>query len=157
MARIREPVKSDVPAMLDLAEARREEYQRYQPTFWRKAGDSRERQRPYLERLISEEHVIARVYESDGVIEAFIIGALIPAPPVYDPGGPICLVDDFAIRDEGAWEIVGAALLDAVTAEARRRGAVLVVVIAGRQDQPRRALLTQVGYDVASEWHIRHL
>jgi hypothetical protein len=146
-----------VPAILDLAEAKREEYQRYQPTFWRKAGDSRERQRPFLERLVSDENVIAFVYEVSGMINAFIIGSIMSAPPVHDPGGPVCLIDDFATVDDATCESAGAALLEAVTAEARRRGAVLCVVIAGRLDRAKREMLAAAGYTVASEWHTRAL
>jgi hypothetical protein len=154
---IRRAGPSDVPSMLDLAEAKREQYQRYQPTFWRKAGDSRERHRQFLERLISDENVIAFVHEAGGAINAFVVGSIMPAPPVYDPGGPVCLIDDFATADEATWETAGAALLEMVSAEAKRRGAVLCVVIAGRFDRPKREMLAAAGYIVASEWHTREL
>jgi GNAT superfamily N-acetyltransferase len=146
-----------VPAILDIAEAKREEYQRYQPTFWRRAGDSREKHRAFLETLVENEAVIVRVHESDGVVDGFIIGTLLSAPPVYDPGGLVCLVDDFATRDPAGWASFGAALLNDVTAAAKRRGAVLAAVICGHLDQPKRAMLANAGYAVASEWHTREL
>jgi hypothetical protein len=65
---IRRAAPADIPAILDLAEAKREEYQRYQPTFWRKAGDSRERQRPFLARLVADENVIALVHDEPSTI-----------------------------------------------------------------------------------------
>lgn len=40
---VRPATKDDITDILDLAESKREEYQRYQPTFWRKAGDSLEK------------------------------------------------------------------------------------------------------------------
>jgi hypothetical protein len=116
---IRRAGPSDVPSMLDLAEAKREQYQRYQPTFWRKAGDARERHRQFLERLISDEYVIAFVHEAGGAINAFVVGSIMPAPPVYDPGGPVFLIDDFATADEATWETAGDALLEMVSAEAK--------------------------------------
>jgi hypothetical protein len=76
---------------------------------------------------------------------------------VYDPGGPVLLVDDFATREPEGWATVGAALLAAVTAEARARGALLAVVICGHLDRPKRALLAGAGFAVASEWHTRAL
>jgi hypothetical protein len=154
---VRPATHEDVPAILDLAEARRDEYQRYQPTFWRKAADSREQHEPFLRRLIDDQSIIARVHESGGTIDAFAIAALIPAPPVYDPGGPVCLIDDFATVNPAGWETAGAALLAAVTSEAKLRGAVLSVVIAGHLDQPRREMLARAGYRIASEWHTREL
>jgi hypothetical protein len=99
---IREPTRADIPAILDLAEAKHEEYQRYQPTFWRRAGDSRERHEAYLAALLADERVIFRVHERDGVVDGFILGHLPTPPPVYDPGGPVCLIDDFATRDRDA-------------------------------------------------------
>lgn len=154
---IRRATKADVPAILDIAEAKREEYQRYQRTFWRRAGDSREKHGAFVGTLVENEGVIFRVHERDGVVDGFIIGNLLPAPPVYDPGGPVCLVDDFATRDAAGWESFGAALLEDVTAEAKRRGAVLAAVICGHLDRPKRAMLAGAGYGVASEWHTKEL
>jgi len=48
----------DVTDMVELAEQRRLHYQRYQPTFWRKAEDSREQHIPFLESLLKREDVI---------------------------------------------------------------------------------------------------
>jgi hypothetical protein len=101
--------------------------------------------------------VIFRVHEAGGVIDGFIVATLLPSPPVYDPGGPVCLVDDFATKDPAAWAASGAALLADLTAEAKRRGAVLAVVICGHLDQPKRAMLATAGYGVASEWHTKEL
>jgi hypothetical protein len=154
---IRQATKADVPAILDLAEAKREEYQRYQRTFWRRAGDSPEKHRAFLETLVEDDAVLFRVHEAGGVVDGFIVGTLLPAPPVYDPGGPVCLIDDFATRYPGDWAAFGAALLADVTAEAKRRGAVLAAVICGHLDQPKRAMLASAGYGVASEWHTREL
>lgn len=101
--------------------------------------------------------MIFRVHERDGVVDGFAVGHLPQPPPVYDPGGPVCLIDDFATRDPEGWASSGAALLEAVTAEAKRRGVILVVVICGHADRPKRAMLAGAGYGVASEWHTREL
>jgi GNAT superfamily N-acetyltransferase len=154
---IRKPTRRDIPDILALAEATREEYQRYQRTFWRKAGDSLEKHQLFLERLLEDDHVQARIHETNGTIDAFVFASIMPAPPVYDPGGAVCLIDDFAAIDAAAWATAGAALLEAVTAEAKERGATLAVVIAGHLDQPKRAMLARTGYTIASEWHTREL
>lgn len=70
-------------------------------------------------------------------------GHLGPAPPVYDPGGPVLLLD----------ELPGGASVAAVEAAAAAMGAVLAVVpatpgAAGEQH------LTQRGWTVASQWHL---
>jgi hypothetical protein len=52
--------------MVGLSEQKRIEYQRYQPAFWRKAKDSREKQIPFFASLIGSDHVIALLHEQGG-------------------------------------------------------------------------------------------
>jgi hypothetical protein len=85
------------------------------------------------------------------------IGALTTAPPVYNPGGPVCIVDDFAVARPEEWRIVGDALLTALAREVQARGAVLLVVVCAQHDQAKRALLQEAGCSVASEWHVKPL
>jgi len=82
---------------------------------------------------------------------------LIPAPPVYDPGGLTCLVDDFVVREPEAWDQVGASLLRAVNQLARERGAVQTVVVCRRLDEAKRATLADQGLTVVSEWSVVEL
>ena len=93
--------------------------------------------------------------EESGAVRGFIWGKVVDAPPVYDPGGKVCMVDDFVVREPALWAAVGRALLDEVRRLARERGAVLVVVVCGPHDQPKRALLAMDDFTVASEWHVR--
>jgi hypothetical protein len=122
MSGIRRPTPDDVSAILDVAEANRVDYQRYQVTFWRRAGDSREQQLAFLQSHVVDERVIASVHESDRVIDGFVFASLLPARPVYSPGGPVALVDDIALRSPVDWLTLGAALVDEAIAEARRKG-----------------------------------
>jgi hypothetical protein len=64
---------------------KRIEYQRYQPTFWRQAQDSREQQIPFFESLIGSDRAIALVHEQGGKVDGFIIAMLQPAPPPWRP------------------------------------------------------------------------
>jgi hypothetical protein len=80
---------------------------------------------------------------------------LVPAPPVYDPGGLTCLVDDFMVATPDLSASVGAALLDKAIEHARPRGAVQTVVVCGPHDTPKRAMLIDAGHVVASEWHTK--
>ena len=69
---------------------------------------------------------------------------LVDAPPVYDPGGPVCFVED--------WQGNESLLTDAEQ-EAAKRGAVVVRVICAHDDTSRAKMLTTRGYAVASEWY----
>lgn len=37
-----------------------------------------------------------------GELAGFAVGTIVTAPPIYDPGGPICVIDDFAVADSGS-------------------------------------------------------
>ena len=81
--------------------------------------------------------MIALVHESAGSIDGFVIAALMDAPPVYDPGGLTCLIDDFVVADGRDWQTIGLALLAEANRQARERGAAQTVVVCGHQDQPK--------------------
>jgi GNAT superfamily N-acetyltransferase len=152
--RIRAATEADVAAMTLLAAARREQYAGYQPTFWRPAADARDRHRGYLAGLVAGDQAITLVGEEDGQLTGFLIATLTAAPPVYDPGGLTCQIDDFAVAQAGTWATTGAALLRAGLAEAARRGAVQAVVVTAHLDHPKREALRACGLDIASEWWV---
>ncbi|HEY3368818.1 MAG TPA: hypothetical protein VGK74_27490 [Symbiobacteriaceae bacterium] len=152
---IRRARPADVPFLVELSEQKRLEYEQYQPVFWRRAEDARERQEPFFESQVKSERVIAMVHEHRGVVDGFVIGVLVTAPPVYAPGGYICSIDDYMVADPDDWETIGAVLLKEVCREARRRGAVLVNVVSGHEDGTKRAMLAEAGFTIASEWHVK--
>jgi GNAT superfamily N-acetyltransferase len=154
---IRKAGPADVPRMVDLSEQKRLQHQSYQPTFWRKAADSREKQLPHFERVIGSDRVIALVHERAGTIDGFVIATVVEAPPVYDPGGLTCVVDDFVVADPQDWEAIGAPLLSEAYREASAQGAVQTVVVCGHQDQPKRAMLAGDGFSIASEWYVKEI
>ena len=154
---IRKATQDDVSAMVELAEQRRIQYQQYQPTFWRKAADSRERHTPFLSKLVQDERVVALVSERNGAIDGFLIATLVPAPPVYDPGGKTCNIDDFCVADDVDWEQSGKALLDETMREMKTRGAVQTVVVCAHLDEAKRTMLAEEGFTIASEWYVRNI
>jgi hypothetical protein len=80
-----------------------------------------------------------------------VIARLEPAPPVYDPGGPACTIDDF-----GADNVTTAReLLVGVRRWATKRGATQLVMIAAHGDATTRALLKDEGLTLASEWWVQ--
>lgn len=143
--------------MVSLAAAKRAEYETYQPTFWRKARDAEAQQTPFFLALLARENVVALVAEEEDAIRGFVIATLVGSPPVYDPGGLTCLVDDFTVSTSDRWPRVGKELLEEATRRAQEGGAVQVVVVCGQRDEAKRALLSQIGCSIASEWWTRPL
>jgi Acetyltransferase (GNAT) family len=143
--------------MVAIAEVKRVDYEGYSPVFWRKAPDSSATQELFFQRLLTGTDVIALVAETEPILLGFIIGSIATAPPVYHPGGPVCIVDDFAVANPMEWGSVGAALLAAMEHEAKARGTVLSVVVCAQRDQAKRAMLREAGLAVASEWYVKPL
>lgn len=140
--------------MLRLADHQRHLYATYQPVFWRPAADAVARHRPYLSALVDDDAVITLVAAIDKGLAGFAIGRLVAAPPVYDPRGVSCFVDDFAVADPGDWLTAGVDLLRAVCRAARERDAAQIVVVTGQLDEAKRAALAVGGLSVASEWWV---
>jgi len=134
LARIRRAQQADISALVDLSEQKRLQYQAYQPTFWRKAEDSRTKQHAYFEHLLAHESTLILLHEDGSRIDGFVIASIVKAPPVYDPRGLVCSVDDYCVAEGDLWQGVGLSLLDEVKQEAKQRNCVLVVVVCGHQD-----------------------
>jgi hypothetical protein len=156
-AGIRQAQPFDILRIVELIEQRRVQYQEYQPKFWRKAKDSSDAERAYLESIIDSPPAIVLVHEQDGAIDGVIIGMLEHLPPVYDPGGPVCIVDDFVVSSPDLWTAAGVSLLNALSREARERGAVHLTIGCGHLDRLKRTMLAVHGYAIASEWYVRDL
>jgi len=140
--------------MVALSEQKRTEYAAYQPRFWRKTENSAAVQTPYFHRLLTQENVLALIALQDAAVVGFVIASLVPAPPVYDPGGLTCLIDDFCVAQPDLWQTAGRDLIQAVTEGAAARGAVQAVVVCGHLDEPKRTLLRDRGMRIASEWYV---
>jgi len=138
-------------------EAKRVEAEGYSPVFWRKAPDSSSKHEAFLLSLLGSPDIIALVAEGDAGVVGFAIGAMAMPPPVYAPGGPVCIVADYAVKESAGWSTVGSELLESVAQAAKARGAVLLVVVCPRRDNAKRDLLEKSGCSVASEWHVRVL
>jgi len=154
---VRSAAPGDVDAVVRLAAARRAQYETYQPVFWRAAADAAARHRPHLAGLIEEPAVITLVVVTERDVAGFAIATVAAAPPVYDPGGLTCMVDDFAVADSRDWPTVGVVLLRAVSRAALERGAAQMVVVTAQLDEAQRAVLAASGLSVASEWWVRPL
>jgi hypothetical protein len=151
---VEQATADDLEPLLALAAARREVYATYQPRFWRPAADAVDRQRGYLRGLLEDDATLVVTARGDGHLHGFAVGRIVPAPPVYDPGGPTCVLDDFAVDHQEAWPEVGPPLLDAVRSWARSRGAAQLVVVTAHLDEAQRAALRAAGLGIASEWWV---
>ncbi|HUC60225.1 MAG TPA: GNAT family N-acetyltransferase [Streptosporangiaceae bacterium] len=150
---VRAATQADLDAIVALASAKRRQYSGYQPVYWAPAPDAEKKQGPYLAKLIGKEDVITLVSESSGVVTGFVVGFMGDAPAVYDPGGRTCQIDDFVV-EPGRWGSAGAQLLRAATEQAKDRGAIQVVVVAGHLDEEKREALLACGLSIASEWWV---
>ena len=154
---IRKAIEKDAPRIADLADAKRRQYEAYQPVFHRPAANAKEMHESYLKGLVGKEGGIFLVFEDDGEVIGFIIAEVRSAPPVYDPGGKVCYVDDFVVADQGKWGSVGRQLLEAALRDARAAETVLGLVVCGPKDAEKRAALVAMGFDVAAEWFVKPL
>jgi GNAT superfamily N-acetyltransferase len=144
----------DVEEIAALADVRRAEYELRQPLFWRRAENALDRHRAYLHGLVDAADRLFLVARHAGRLSGFVLGRLVPAPPVYEPGGLTCLVDDFAVAVPDTWPTLGLDLLHALAERARDRGVVQVVVVTGRDDEAKRKAMESAGLAVASEWWV---
>ncbi len=76
---------------------------------------------------------------------------------MYDPGGPVCTIDDFTVATPDLWATTGVALLEATTALARERGVVLMITVCGHLDMPKRSMLQEHGATIAAETFVKPL
>jgi len=150
---IRPATPADVDAIAAMAGARRRQYSTYQPVFWAPSPDAEEVHKPYLAAQVADENVISLVSENSGKLTGFVIASLTGAPPVYNPGGRTCQIDDFVVAP-GEWNSSGAQLLMAAIELAVHRGAIQAVVVTGHLDEEKREALRACGLSIASEWWV---
>ena len=144
----------DLDLLLAIASGCPTAYAEYQPRFWRPAPDAGERQRAYFTAMLDDDKALVLTATEDADLRGFAIGRLVSAPPVYDPGGVSCVVDDFAVADPDEWSTIGSVLFDALRSWAASRDAAQMIVVTARLDEPKRAALRSRGLTVASEWWV---
>jgi hypothetical protein len=153
---IRDATDSDVDVIAALAETRRVDYEQAQPQFWRRAVDAVEVHRPWLAEMVRDPDVVSLVaLDGDQRLAGYAFGTVVPSPPVYAPGGPTGLIDDFQIADQGEWATLGVELLSTARQRLAALGVVQIVVVCGQHDQPKREALALAGLSIASEWFVQ--
>ena len=148
---LRKTNSSDVVDCVDLVEARRLRYEEYEPQFWRRADDSRSTSVEWFSNLFSDVDVLSLVATEESAVVGFLIARDAPAPPVYNPGGPTALVDDFCVA-EGRWMDVGKNLLIRAKEELHSSGCTQIVVVGAHKDTEKTSFLETTTLSLASTW-----
>lgn len=151
---IRKADVTDVPAMVDLSYEKRKDYEKAQHQFWRHAAGAEETQAKWFNELLTQEDYILLVAESESKIAGFIIGKIMKAPEVYDPGGFTLMVDDFCVLHPTLWKSMGSKLLEELKRMAKSKGATQTVAVCGAHDEPKRQFMKDEGLTTASEWYV---
>jgi predicted acetyltransferase len=151
---IRQAVADDIPAMVELSYRKRREYEKAQPQFWQYVENAEDFQGQWFKDLLAKDDHRLLVAQSKDKIKGFVMGRLIPAPEVYNPGGLTLMIDDFCVESSSQWKEVGGALLVDLKQWAKARNAVQTLIVCGAHDEAKRAFLKDIGLHVASEWHV---
>jgi predicted acetyltransferase/RimJ/RimL family protein N-acetyltransferase len=147
---------SDIDTMVSLSKAKRLAYEKAQPQFWRYAGEEGDKaQEKWFKELLEDKNYVIFTTESNTQeILGFVIGKLMPAPEVYNPGGLTLMIDDFCVQSDNLWQSVGAQLIEKIKAAAKVKGATQIVVVCGTHDYPKSKFLSEQNLQVASEWFV---
>lgn len=108
--------------------------------------------RSYTE--MGREDRIVLVCEREKELLGYAIAAIVPSPPVYDPGGATCLVVESLMAQPEEWAHAGKLLLRQVEETAMQQGAVQLVVICSQEDTAKQEALEALGLGAASEWYV---
>jgi len=147
---------SDISEMVSLSKAKRLSYEKAQPQFWRYAGEEGDKaQEKWFKELLEDtNHVMFTAKSDTQEILGFVIGKLMPAPEVYNPGGLTLMIDDFCMKSGNLWRSVGHRLIEETKAAAKARGATQILVVCGAHDHPKRKFLSEQNLSIASEWFV---
>jgi len=144
----------NIPEMVLLSDQKRRSYEGVQPKFWKQAPDANPIQEEWFATLIQDKNTFMKVAKKGENIVGFIIGQLVRAPAVYNPGGLTLMIDDFCVQHSSHWESVGNELFKALKKEAYAQGAVQTLIVCGAHDEPKRKFLQNLSMNIASEWYV---
>lgn len=153
--KIRKSIIQDIESIILLSYHKRRFYEKAQPQFWKYAGPEAEiTQTKWFEQLLLNEAYIMLTALSDDKVVGFIIGRLISAPEVYNPGGLTLMIDDFCVEQEKDWIFIGTKLVDEIKLLAKTKGAAQILIVCGAHDKSKRCFLKNIGLNIASEWYV---
>ena len=145
----------DIPGIVQMSNQKRRSYEKAQPQFWKYAGpDAEISQAKWFEELLTQGDYIMLTAVRHEKIVGFIIGKLMPAPEVYNPGGLTLMIDDFCVEDETGWKSAGCKLIQEIKIISKMKDAAQILIVCGAHDEPKRRFLKSIGLTVASEWYV---
>ena len=147
---VRTVTQSDIPALVKLSYQKRRAYEMAQPQFWKYAENAEDIQAKWFEELLDDAQYIMLV---DDNLRAFIIGRLIKAPEVYNPGGLAVMIDDFCVAAPEFWHTIGSALVSKVKGIAKKKGATQILVVSGDHDAAKNQFIEACGLNITSRWY----
>ena len=150
---IRKSIISDIQKMVALSYIKRKNAEKAQQQFWKIASGAEEIQAKWFEELLARDDHILLCSEENGKVQGFIIGRLVKAPEVYDPGGLTLMIDDFCVADN-KWDEIASGLIYQFKILAKGKGAGQILVVSGAWDNTKRDFLKNIGLSVASEWFV---
>lgn len=156
---IRPSTSADIDQLVSLSKMKRLAYEKAQPQFWRYAGPNAEKsQAAWFKTLLSQQdYMILSAIDSNNEIIGFIIGKVIPAPDVYNPGGLTLMIDDFCVKEENLWPSVGKQLIETIKQQALKKGVAQILVVCGAHDTLKKQFLMSQDLRIASEWFVGNM
>lgn len=154
---VRKAKTSDIDTAVAMAERSRRQYQKYQPTFWRKAVGSAAAAQKFFTRLLDEPAAFFLVATEGSQILGFVIARKVSAPPVFDHGGDTYLIDDFCVLEPHLWLTIGEALLSHVSTLIHEHGGAQIVVSCADRDLAKTEMLRRSDLTIASNWWTKPL
>lgn len=155
MISVRPCETGDLERVVAILEARREEYARYEPVFWKRKHGTGPASAEFLKGHVENERAVSLVAVEGEHDEARVVGFLFAlemrVPPVYD-AGPTALIDDFHMARPELWETAGVALLEEAKARLRDMGLQQIVVVSGYADHAKMVFARRQGLSLASAW-----
>ncbi len=154
---IRRATASDIDAVVAILESQRKQYQKFQPTFWRKANDSAASTKAFFTKLLVAPDNYFLVSHEGRQILGFLIARKFATPPVYAPGGETWLIDDFAVLEPLHWLSIGEALLSHVSTLLHEHGVAQILAVCAERDLAKAEVLRRSDLTVASNWWTKSL
>lgn len=154
---VRKAETTDIETAVELAERSRRQFQKYQPTFWRKAANSAATTEAFFTRLLTEPDALFLVAVEGNQRQGFLIARKVPNPAVFDPGGDTWLIDEFSVAEPHLWLSVGEALLSHATTLIHEHGGVQIVVVSADRDLAKTEMLRRSDLSIASNWWTKPL
>lgn len=146
--------KADIGAMVNLSYQKRKNYEEAQPQFWKYAENAENIQAKWFAELLEHQDYILLVAKDKNKIVGFVIGRLVNAPEVYNPGGLTLMIDDYCVETQENWVDIGKELLEKIAKISKEKGAAQFCIVAGAHDNAKCSFLEDFGLSCASKWYV---